>query len=104
MRGEPRGWRWILTVTDTGRGIPAGDLPRVLDRFYRSGRSGAGGTSGTGLGLAIVQSIMQLYGGQLEIQSEAGRGTTVTLDFPGSLSISADAAAMPKAPGPSGHR
>jgi two-component system heavy metal sensor histidine kinase CusS len=104
VRGEPRGWRWILTVTDTGRGIPAGDLPRVLDRFYRSGRSGAGGTSGTGLGLAIVQSIMQLYGGQLEIQSEAGRGTTVTLDFPGSLSISADAAAMPKAPGPSGHR
>lgn len=69
-----------LVVGDTGHGIAASDLPHVLDRFYRADKSR--GRQGTGLGLAIVQSIMQLHGGTVSIQSQADQGTRVTLTFP----------------------
>lgn len=70
-----------VRVRDSGRGIPAEDLPRVFERFYR-GRSNS--RPGSGLGLAIVESIVRLHGGRVEASSEAGNGTTVTLRFPGS--------------------
>ena len=70
-----------LVVTDTGCGIAAEHIPRVLDRFYRVDPSRS--TEGTGLGLALVKSITDLHGGSLAVVSEAGRGTRVTLKFPG---------------------
>jgi len=75
-----------IEVSDTGAGIPAEALPRVFDRFYRVDSSRSKGSGGTGLGLAIVQSIAQLHGGKVEIASELGQGTRVTLHMPASSS------------------
>jgi two-component system heavy metal sensor histidine kinase CusS len=71
-----------VTVADTGAGIPAADLARVTDRFYRVDPSRSARSGGLGLGLAIVHSIMKLHGGLMRIASEPDRGTTVTLVFP----------------------
>jgi two-component system phosphate regulon sensor histidine kinase PhoR len=71
-----------VAVTDTGIGIPAGHIPRLTERFYRvdAGRSRKMG--GSGLGLAIVKHALQRHGGQLEIRSEEGQGSTFTCHFP----------------------
>jgi two-component system heavy metal sensor histidine kinase CusS len=69
-----------VSVTDTGSGIAAEHLPRVFDRFYRADPSRS--SAGTGLGLALVKSIVHLHGGSVWIESELGRGTTVTLILP----------------------
>ena len=71
-----------IVVSDTGDGIAPEDLPHVFDRFYRADSARLRQGSGTGLGLAIVQSIMQLHGGTVSLDSELGRGTAVTLKFP----------------------
>ncbi len=72
----------VLAVADEGPGIPRADIPRVTERFYRvdKGRSRAAG--GTGLGLAIVKHIVSRHRGQLLIESEAGKGTTVSVWLP----------------------
>jgi len=72
----------VLAVADEGPGIPRADLPRVTERFYRvdKGRSRAAG--GTGLGLAIVKHIASRHRGQLLIESEEGKGTTVSVWLP----------------------
>jgi len=67
-------------VSDNGCGIAPEHLPRVFDRFYRAESSR--GSDGAGLGLALVKSIVDLHGGSTTIESELGRGTTVTLTFP----------------------
>lgn len=69
-----------VAVSDNGCGIAAEHLPRVFDRFYRAEPSR--GSDGAGLGLALVKSILELHGGSVTIQSEAGRGTIVKLRFP----------------------
>jgi len=71
-----------IEVSDTGIGIPTEALPRVFDRFFRVDSSRSQGSGGTGLGLAIVKSIVELHGGHVEISSEPGHGTQVTLDIP----------------------
>ncbi|HEX8895603.1 MAG TPA: heavy metal sensor histidine kinase [Terriglobales bacterium] len=71
-----------IDVTDTGVGIPPEALPRVFDRFFRLDSSRSQASGGTGLGLAIVQSIMVLHGGKVEIASQVGKGTRVTLRMP----------------------
>jgi two-component system heavy metal sensor histidine kinase CusS len=73
-----------INVSDTGVGIPAEALPRVFDRFFRVDSSRSQGSGGTGLGLAIVQSIALLHGGNVEISSQMGQGTRVTLHMPAS--------------------
>ena len=70
-----------IEVSDTGAGIPADDLPRVFDRFYRVDKSRSS-HGGVGLGLAIVKGIAELHGGRTEIHSEVGKGTSVALLFP----------------------
>ena len=77
--------RILLHVKDTGQGIPSTDLPRVTERFYRVDRARSREEGGTGLGLSIVKHLVQLLGGQLHIQSELGKGTTVELNLPVSL-------------------
>jgi two-component system sensor histidine kinase BaeS len=71
-----------ITVSDTGEGIPADDLPHVLDRFRRVDPSRTRATGGTGLGLAIVKQIVDAHGGSVTIESVVGEGTTVTVRVP----------------------
>jgi two-component system, OmpR family, sensor kinase len=77
----------VITVSDTGVGISAADLPFIFERFWRAdrARSRASGRGGTGLGLAISQYIAQAHGGTLTAQSRLGRGSTFTLTLPGAL-------------------
>jgi two-component system, OmpR family, sensor histidine kinase BaeS len=70
----------ILTVTDTGPGIPAADLPRIFDRFWRGQQ--ALRTSGSGIGLAIAAELTRAHGGTLTAASEPGHGTRMTLALP----------------------
>jgi two-component system phosphate regulon sensor histidine kinase PhoR len=72
----------VVSVVDQGAGIPRAHLPRLTERFYRvdAGRSRAAG--GTGLGLAIVKHIVNRHRGQLQIESEEGVGTTVSVWLP----------------------
>ncbi len=71
-----------LTVRDTGIGIPGHELPRLFERFHRV--SGAHGRSfeGSGIGLALMQELVKLHGGEIEVTSEVGRGTTFTVKIP----------------------
>jgi two-component system OmpR family sensor kinase len=72
----------VITVADTGEGIPPEHLPHVCDRFYRVDAARSRAQGGAGLGLAIGQSIAQAHGGTLAIESEVGRGTTVRVTLP----------------------
>jgi signal transduction histidine kinase len=73
-----------LTVTDTGVGIPADDLPHIFDRFYRGDRSRhhEAGHRGNGLGLSICWSIVNALGGDIHIESAPGRGSRVYVSLP----------------------
>lgn len=71
-----------LEIADTGIGIPAKDLPYVMDRFYRVDAARNRAHKGHGLGLAIAQRLTEKYGGTLTIRSEELKGTAVTLTFP----------------------
>jgi signal transduction histidine kinase len=70
----------IVEVRDEGRGIPPDLLPHVFDRFET--RSGGTKHRGAGLGLSLVKALVELHGGHVTIDSEAGRGTLVTCHFP----------------------
>ncbi len=72
----------VLTVADTGIGIPAGDRDRVFERFYRVDKSRSKEIGGTGLGLSIVKHVARLHNAGLELKSEPGEGTAVTVRFP----------------------
>jgi len=74
--------RAVLQVHDTGQGIPAGELPRVFERFYRVDKARARQTGGTGLGLAIVRHVAEAHGGTVRVDSELGRGSTFTVALP----------------------
>jgi heavy metal sensor kinase len=76
--------RVTLTVADTGIGIAPGDLPHIFDRFWRadSARTRTGERPGAGLGLAICKWIAEAHGGQIEVASRPGRGTTFTVTLP----------------------
>jgi len=71
-----------LSVRDSGEGIPSLHIPRLTERFYRVDKGRARESGGTGLGLAIVKHTLNRYGGELQIASEVGRGSTFTCRFP----------------------
>ena len=83
-------WRWrddgsaAIVVTDTGVGIAREHLPRLTERFYRVDGSRSRETGGTGLGLSIVKHVAQRHGGEIDIASEPGKGSTFKLVLPAS--------------------
>jgi two-component system, OmpR family, phosphate regulon sensor histidine kinase PhoR len=72
----------VLTVADQGAGVPREHLPRLTERFYRVDKGRSRAVGGTGLGLAIVKHIVNRHRGQLLIESEEGKGTTVSVWLP----------------------
>ena len=74
--------RAVLQVADTGEGIPAAELPRIFERFYRVDKARARQTGGTGLGLAIVRHVAEAHGGTVRVDSELSRGSTFTVTLP----------------------
>jgi len=75
------GWAYI-NITDTGVGIPSEDLPYIFDRFYRVDKARNRGHGGSGLGLSIARWIAQAHGGNIDVMSEVGEGTTFTIILP----------------------
>ncbi|HSK89089.1 MAG TPA: ATP-binding protein, partial [Anaerolineales bacterium] len=71
-----------VTVSDTGEGIRAQDLPHIFERFYRGEKSRNRGTGGAGLGLAIARGIVHAHGGDIQVESQAGKGTQFTFHLP----------------------
>ncbi len=71
-----------LSVEDTGSGIAPQHLPHVFDRFYRADEARDRSSGGTGLGLAIVKEIIEAHDGQVRVDSEVGKGTTLTIRLP----------------------
>jgi len=72
-----------VTVSDSGPGIPATELPHLFERFYRGGgNQGTGGRKGYGLGLAISREIVRAHGGEIWAASEEGHGTTFVFTLP----------------------
>ncbi len=78
---SPAGPVAVLAVRDSGIGIPAQDLPRIFERFYRASNVGEQ-LRGTGLGLAGVQQIVEQHGGEIGVVSESGVGSTFTVRLP----------------------
>lgn len=82
VRTARAGSRVAIEVIDSGVGIPPEELPHVFDRFFRSSASRAAGESGFGLGLAIAKNIVEVVGGEIEVRSVLGEGTTFTVYWP----------------------
>jgi two-component system phosphate regulon sensor histidine kinase PhoR len=80
-RALPDGFAEVA-VADTGVGIPPADLPRITERFYRVDKARSRELGGTGLGLAIVKHLVLAHGGDIRIESQLGRGTTVGFTIP----------------------
>jgi signal transduction histidine kinase len=74
---------WVeISVSDTGEGIPAEDLPNIFERFYRVDRSRARATGGSGLGLTIAKRLVEAHGGKITVQSELGKGSRFSFTLP----------------------
>lgn len=81
----------IGAVSDTGIGVDVNDIPRIFEDFYRTEEARRLQETGTGLGLSIVREVVELYGGTIEVHSEAGQGSTFRFQLPLSASSGAKA-------------
>lgn len=79
---EEAGGYLMITIADTGVGIPRNEIPRLGERFYRVDKMRSRELGGTGLGLSIVKHLLLAQQGRMEVESKPGRGTTVKLFFP----------------------
>ncbi len=74
---------WVaISVADQGIGIPSDEIPRIFERFYRVDKHRSRATGGTGLGLSIVRHVAENHGGRVEVESELGTGSTLTIFLP----------------------
>ncbi|MFH1076322.1 MAG: ATP-binding protein, partial [Pseudomonadota bacterium] len=72
----------VLTVTDTGIGIPGDKIPFLFDKFSKASQKGTSGEKGTGLGLAITKELVEQHGGTIEVTSKTGKGACFKVIFP----------------------
>lgn len=79
---SPQEGSYVLTVRDTGIGIPQQDLTRIFERFYRVDPARSRESGGTGLGLSIVRHAVERQGGTIRVDSLLGEGTTFTVTLP----------------------
>jgi signal transduction histidine kinase len=79
MRNEDKA---VVSISDTGIGISAEHLPFIFDRFYRVDRARSRAEGGTGLGLSIASSIAKMHGGNIEIESQVGKGSSFRIILP----------------------
>jgi PAS domain S-box-containing protein len=92
-----RGGQAVLTVRDTGTGVPAEQLPLLFDRFHRVQGARSRTHEGTGIGLALVQELVKLHGGTVTVESAVGQGTTFTVAIPfGAAHLPQDRIAAPR--------
>jgi two-component system sensor histidine kinase BaeS len=82
VSGRESGEYLEVSVTDTGEGIPAEDLPNIFERFYRVDKSRSRRTGGSGLGLTIAKRIVEAHGGDITASSEPGKGSRFTFTVP----------------------
>ncbi len=87
----------VLSVRDSGYGIPEAHLPRITERFYRVSTSRSRESGGTGLGLAIAKHILGLHGARLEVASQVGQGSTFSCHFGPARVQPRDASRYPEA-------
>jgi len=80
ISAEPRSDEVVITVTDTGAGIPAEEIPRIWERLYRGDKSRS--QRGLGLGLSLVRAIIKAHGGHIEVQSTVGKGSSFVIHLP----------------------
>ncbi|MBR7113207.1 MAG: ATP-binding protein, partial [Firmicutes bacterium] len=79
LHGRWHGNAYLISLHDTGRGIPAAELSRISEPFYMVDKSRARAAGGVGLGLSICREILELHGFRLDFASGEGRGTTATV-------------------------
>ncbi|WP_146255656.1 cell wall metabolism sensor histidine kinase WalK [Petrotoga sp. 9PWA.NaAc.5.4] len=72
----------VLSISDTGQGIPEQNLPHIFDRFYRVDKARTHSEKSTGLGLAIVKEIVEAHGGKIKVESKVGEGSTFSIFLP----------------------
>jgi two-component system phosphate regulon sensor histidine kinase PhoR len=82
VRSEVRDGKAEVAVRDTGMGIPAEDVPRLFERFYRVDKARSRELGGTGLGLSIVRHLVMAQGGEVRVESEPGKGSTFAFTLP----------------------
>jgi two-component system, OmpR family, sensor histidine kinase SenX3 len=80
--GGSEGSEIIISISDTGIGIPEGKIPRIFERFYRVDKARSKATGGTGLGLSIVRHVAQNHGGRVTVESAPNEGSTFTVYLP----------------------
>ena len=80
ISAEPSPDEVVITVRDTGTGIPAGEIPRIWERLYRGDKSRS--QRGLGLGLSLVRAIIRAHGGRIEVQSTVGKGSSFVIHLP----------------------
>ncbi len=79
LKAYQRGKETIISVTDTGMGIPAGETEFIFEKLYRVEKSRSRAYGGSGMGLAIVKELVEAHGGRIEVESKLGEGSTFTI-------------------------
>ncbi|MCC6724909.1 MAG: response regulator, partial [Saprospiraceae bacterium] len=92
----------VITVTDTGAGIPPEDLPNIFDRFFQASNLEKAKAGGTGIGLALTKELVQAMGGEISVESEVGKGAVFTVRLPITIKAAASAGVTWDLPKPGG--